>query len=148
MKKFLVNHHGYQIEVTVDDKHYDRVMTKTWCISNGRVRAAGGEVYLSRFILNYDGPNEIDHINGDTFDNREENLRIATRTLQGLNRHAKNSNNTSGLPGVSWAKSHSKWEAKISIKGKTIHLGRFSEKERAYQAYLSAKHFYMQSEKA
>jgi len=70
MRAFNVNHHGYEIEVIVDDEHYDRVMTKTWCISNGRVRESGGGVYLSRFILNYDGPNEVDHKDGNTYDNR------------------------------------------------------------------------------
>lgn len=43
----------------------------------------------------------IDHINGDSLDNRIENLRIGTYTHNNSNKK-KASNNTLGFSGVSW----------------------------------------------
>ena len=44
---------------------------------------------LHRFILNYSGFKEIDHINHDTLDNRKRNLRIVTRSENASNTNAK-----------------------------------------------------------
>ena len=49
----------------------------------------------------------VDHINGDTLDNRRKNLRIATQHQQMFNRKS-NSNGTSKYKGVSWAKTKNK----------------------------------------
>jgi len=68
---------------------------------------------------------EVDHINGNKSDNRIENLRLATRSENLLNRK-KARDNTSGFIGVSFDKERSKWQAKIQIDGKLIFFGRFS----------------------
>jgi len=47
--------------------------------------------------------------------------------------------NTSGHKGVGWAKREQKWRAYIAIKGKTIHLGYFDNKEDAIQARKKAE---------
>jgi hypothetical protein len=47
-------------------------------------------------------------------------------------------NNTSGVRGVSWDKSRGKWIATICVSGKQRNLGRFDNKDRARQAYLTA----------
>ena len=56
----------------------------------------------------------IDHINNDKKDNRLANLRLVTVSQNNQNR-GKQSNNTSGYKGVSWAKKSQKWEACIKI---------------------------------
>lgn len=81
--------------------------------------------------------NEIDHINMDRSDNREANLRTANHSENNFNRSVQ-SNNTSGLKGVSWHKKGQKWRAHIALHGKQRHLGLFSTSDEAYQAYLSA----------
>lgn len=67
-------------------------------------------------------PKYIDHINGNTLDNRLENLREVT-----LQENCKNcsisKNNTSGVMGVIWNKRINKWEARIKVDYKQIHLG-------------------------
>jgi hypothetical protein len=79
----------------------------------------------------------VDHINGNSLDNRRENLRLATRFQNGQNRAAP-ANNTSGYKGVHWLKSAQKWQARIKVEGKRIHLGVFENPEDAFKAYCRA----------
>jgi len=81
---------------------------------------------------------EIDHKNGNRDDNRIENLRQATRSENGQNQK-KFKTNTSGFTGVSWCKYDKKWNSRIRINGKLIHLGYFKTAQEAGEAYLSAK---------
>jgi hypothetical protein len=55
-------------------------------------------ISLSRFIMNPPAGLVVDHINGDAFDNRRENLRIANHRQNALN-NVKARNNT-GFAGV------------------------------------------------
>ena len=54
-------------------------------------------ISLSRFITNPPPGMVVDHINGERFDNRRENLRITNHRQNGLNRKTRNS---SGFAGV------------------------------------------------
>jgi len=67
---------------------------------------------------------QIDHINHDGFDNRLVNLRAVTQVVNHRNR-SFSKNNTSGVMGVHWYKSHSRWRATIMINGKHKYLGLF-----------------------
>lgn len=78
----------------------------------------------------------IDHANGDTLDDRIENLRCATR-MENCRNRAIGRNNTSGLKGVS--KHGKKWRAMISIgTGKQKQLGTFRCPTAAHFAYIAA----------
>lgn len=82
---------------------------------------------------------DIDHINGDTQDNRLENLREVDHQENLQNqRRAQVSNKSSGLLGVA-ARSNGRWDARIGINGKNLHLGCYDTPEEAHQAYLAAK---------
>lgn len=83
----------------------------------------------------------IDHVNGDRLDNRWENLRPATRTQNNIN-CATYSNNKSGLKGVKSC-NDGKFEARICVNGKQMHLGRFASAQEAHDAYWMAakEHF-------
>ena len=89
-----------------------------------------GKVYmLHRIIYLYHHgyfPKYIDHINGNTLDNRIENLRKVTVTENQYN-SKKRKDNTSGIKGVSWYKRDSKWRAQIKVNGKNIHLGTYTD---------------------
>lgn len=78
-----------------------------------------------------------DHINGNGLDNRRENLRLATRSQNSINR-GKQSNNKSGYKGVSWNKRDKRWTAQITINKHIINLGGFDTPEQAYEAYKEA----------
>lgn len=76
---------------------------------------------------------QIDHINRIRTDNRISNLREASNKQNNQNR-SKQSNNTSGHPGVVWHKQKSKWQAKIKHSYKVIHFGYFNTIEEAVAA--------------
>lgn len=85
----------------------------------------------------------IDHINGDTLDNRRSNLRECTNTENCRNR-ADNYNNKSGYKGVFWY-THCKtpkWVANITVDRKKIHLGYFENIEDAIEARRKAEEKY------
>lgn len=86
-------------------------------------------------------PDEIDHINHNRLDNRVENLRDVSHKENGKN-HSLRSNNASGVTGVSWSNTTSKWVASITINSKMIHLGRFKDFNDAEMARRDAEIYY------
>ncbi|MBN4665435.1 HNH endonuclease [Pandoraea nosoerga] len=82
-------------------------------------------------------PEVVDHVNGDTLDNRLENLRACTKAQNCMNRK-RNRANRSGLKGVSSLPNSSRWQARIQHKGVQIHLGMFDTPELAHAAYVAA----------
>jgi hypothetical protein len=80
---------------------------------------------------------EIDHINGDGRDNRWQNLRNATHSLNQQNRKRAQSNNTSGELGVS--RFRNKYRAQINALGKRHYIGYFDTVAEAAEAYRRAK---------
>lgn len=80
----------------------------------------------------------LDHINGDTSDNRFENLRECNQQ-HNLQNRKKPKSNTSGYIGVCYNKVRNKWQANIRKDGKQTHLGLFATPEEARDAYLTAK---------
>jgi len=99
-------------------------------------RYVSKELRLHRYIMgckSCDGM-IIDHINGNTLDNRRENLRVCNHSDSQKNRKIQ-SNNRSGHKGVTWSKKQNKWIAQIQDNHKKIHLGSFDDLEEAALAY-------------
>lgn len=94
-------------------------------------------VLMHRIILSPPDGMVIDHINGDSLDNRRENLRIA-RQADNCRNSKMRSDNTSGLKGVFWDKYTGRWMAAIGYQGKFHNLGRFDAPEDAKAAYDEA----------
>jgi hypothetical protein len=84
-----------------------------------RLRIGKTYIYLHRFILNAKKGDIIDHVNRDRFDNRRENLRIASASLNCYNRDV---NNNLGR-GIYFDKCGNRYRACISVKNKTLKLG-------------------------
>lgn len=78
----------------------------------------------------------IDHIDGDGFNNRISNLRLATRSQNGANRPGW-TKKVSGLPkGVTTMGNN--YRARIISDGNVFYLGCFKTPEEASQAYAKA----------
>jgi hypothetical protein len=78
----------------------------------------------------------IDHINRDGFDNRLTNLRKATYSENSYNRKRKSGKL---LPkGVSKAHKSDRYQAFISVDGKTVAIGTYDTPEQAAAAYSKA----------
>ena len=82
-------------------------------------------------------PDQLDHINGITSDNRLINLREASH-LENMRNRGKPRTNTSGLKGACFHKNRNYWIAQIKNNGKNIHLGCFDSAEEAHAAYRNA----------
>lgn len=82
---------------------------------------------------------EIDHINGDSCDNRIGNLRVVSHRLNQENMKVARSDSSSGLLGANWNKRTGKWMGKIKAKGRQYVLGEYATPEEAHEAYLAAK---------
>lgn len=87
-------------------------------------------------------PKYIDHVDGNSLNNRIENLRAATQS-QNIANSRRSIANKSGHKGVSFRKDTQKWQAQIMFNYKHISLGCFESKEAAVEAYQrAAKKFF------
>lgn len=80
---------------------------------------------------------QIDHINGNTSDNRICNLREACDKLNQQNLQGPTRRNTSGYLGV--YPSGKKWRALLQLNGVNHHIGSFPTAFEAHLAYMKAK---------
>lgn len=83
-------------------------------------------VALHRIILDAPKGLLVDHINGDTLDNRKSNIRIVTPSQNQFNRRIQK-NNTSGVPGLRWRESKNRWEACIMFNRQCVYQKHFKE---------------------
>lgn len=84
----------------------------------------------------------IDHADGNRSNDSFENLRECSNSENQGNRGLMVTN-TSGVTGVAWDSSRSKWRAAITLHGRAKFIGRYDSKEEAEAAYQAAaeKHF-------
>jgi hypothetical protein len=129
----------------VDDEDFERVNQFGWCAhSNGYQWYAVRNVLLPdgrrvtermhRFVmgLRHGDPRQVDHKDrAQTLDNRRSNLRATLN--QNQQNQGKRKNNTSGFKGVH--KTRGKWQARITVNSRLIHLGLFLTPEVAARAY-------------
>lgn len=127
----------------VDDEDYEYLNQFKWFYNNGyacKMLPRNGKPQKATFIhkLVMNNPSKrVDHINGDTLDNRKENLRLVTHSQNIIN-SKKRKNCTSKYKGVFRNKKANKWQAQIRVKQKAIHLGYFTDEVKAAKAYNKA----------
>lgn len=80
----------------------------------------------------------LDHIDGNSRNNRIENLRPASQSQNQHNRKT-GKNNTSGFKGVSYHKKSAKFRARISHLNQSIFLGAYNTPEEADVAVRAAR---------
>jgi hypothetical protein len=95
------------------------------------------KMFLHRFLMDNPKGLEIDHINGNTLDNRYVNLRTCTKIENGRNRIYKKEGE-SKYTGVRLDKRDNTWSAAIKINYKSIYLGQYKNEHDAAEAYNEA----------
>lgn len=132
-------------ECIIDAEDYDVVCKYRWCKDGygyWMTKTCGRAIKLHRLICKISDPELIvDHINKDISDNRKENLRVVNKKQNAYN-HKINTNNVSGFIGVSkriLADNKIRWDARISVNGKSIHIGSFDNIDDAIIARLLAE---------
>ena len=86
-------------------------------------------------------PEQLDHINNNSFDNRIENLRLVNSSQNASNRKLFRSN-TSGIKGVSWHKASNKWFVYVDVNKKRKNIGYFTDLELAELVAIEARNKY------
>lgn len=121
-------------------------MTTEWGHTYLKVRCCGEQYLVHRVIwqmFNGEIPEKmvIDHIDGNTMNNKIENLRLCTNTQNAQNIH-HGRGKYSTKKGVSFSKKQNKFVAQININGKNTWLGSFDSEEDAFLAYEEAGKYY------
>jgi len=127
----------------IDSEDIEKIKNYKWRLSHGYVSNRIAGISLQNLIMNFI-PNKkeiIDHINRNRLDCRKLNLRITTYFVNGFNK-GKQSNNTSGYPGIIWNKQYNKWMAAIKINKKSKFLGNYINIEDAIKARQEAELLY------
>ena len=93
---------------------------------------------LHRVLTNADDGYVVDHINGNTLDNRKENLRVCLQKDNVKNVGKRKDGLTSKYKGVCYRDKFKKYVAQISINKKIIHLGLFETELDAALVYNGA----------
>lgn len=130
----------------VDDNLFEELNKYKWHYGLGyarrNIRLENGKrkmAFMHRVIMNTPEGFETDHINGNTLDNRCENLRIVTKELNQHNSKPRKDKNKSKYKGVTFYKSKrhktGKWTARIQVNNKRITIGYYKTEIEAAKAY-------------
>lgn len=138
---------GYS--VIIDDEDYPIMLEHNWSIWKNK---KGTHIYvycnmydtnklkysmmLHRYLMDCkkgDGK-DVDHINGDTLDNRRQNLRICTHKENTHNAKLSRANK-SGYKGVYFSTERNKYRAGITLNGIYKHIAYANTAEEAARLY-------------
>ena len=121
----------------IDDDDYDRVIAinKNWYLNgHGYVHTRTNNVLvdLHRVILKSTDTNlVVDHINRIKLDNRKVNLRLVTRSCNGIN-----ATNLNPDRGTYYLKRNKKWIAQLAVNKKQHYLGGYLTRDLAIKAVM------------
>ena len=154
MKDYEIREDGVYIKDTngtvfiIDESDLSLVSKYTWLASvttKGKtyVRCSYLKESLHRFLLDPPKDKVVDHINGNTLDNRRSNLRVCTHTENMQNQKLR-TNNSTGVTGVS--KCGKRYRAVIRVNKKDIHLGVYDTLDEAKKVRKEAEAKYFKLE--
>lgn len=116
----------------VDDEDFVNISQYRWHL-HGRYANNVAAGAMHRYLLGAPEGRYVDHINGDSLDNRRENLRFATHGENMMNKHVHWGK--SKYKGVIWNKSKSVWFVRVQGDKTRIFVGSFRDEIAAAEAY-------------
>lgn len=135
-----------EIKFLIDGSDYDKIKKYNWfCFYHKKLkkfyiharRFHNGKITslrLHRFIMDTPDDLVVDHINGDTLDNRKINLRNCTQS-ENCRNSIKKKTGKSNYKGVSLKKENLQYVANIFYNGKQKHIGYYDSEDKAAIAY-------------
>ncbi len=145
MKEIQLNHKKVAL---VDDEDYEYLNQWKWfakkckctwypirmlLLNNGKRKAFP----MHKEIMSPPKGMETDHKDHNGLNCQKDNMRNCTRQ-QNTQNQRKQPNRSSKYKGVCWHKFHNKWSCRITLNGKTKHLGYFKFEIKAALAYNKA----------
>jgi hypothetical protein len=123
-------------DVYVDDEDAWRLLSEPWAVQtkltahrsysyvrkDARIDGRATARLLHREVVGARKGELVDHVNGNSLDNRKANLRVCTHGENMRNRQM-HANNRSGVKGVFWCKDKLKFRAQVRLNGKKYHAG-------------------------
>jgi len=94
-----------------------------------QLKVLGKDYLAHRLAFIYMGealPEQVDHLNRDSLDNRWKNLTTSSQE-ENMKNISMMRSNTSGVTGVYWHKPSGKWLAQSQVAGRRKHLGLFTD---------------------
>lgn len=139
--KLLINSKNQEFEVLVDEDIYLEFQHRTMHLKTykdtkpyAQFKSGGKNIKLHRHIMAVtDRKLVVDHINGNTLDNRRINLRICTQ-FDNMKNTFSRKNSSSQYLGVSWNKTLGYWVAEVRSNGKRVYCGYFNNELDAAKA--------------
>ena len=133
----------------VDQADYEMLRKWPWRAANGYCRAYNGggaaaarTAHMHRVIMLPAPGLEVDHTNGDGYDNRRANLRVCTHAQNIHNMRKPVHGRLSPFKGVDELPS-GMWRVRICVGGARRHVGCYPTEREAARAYDTAaiRHF-------
>lgn len=132
-----------------DKEDYDKIKDYCWSYNNkGYVvateRGTRKSVFLHVLLMSpVPKDMKVDHKrhpprNGQKYDNRKSNLEIKTNSQNMMNASLY-TNNTSGVSGVTFTKANGKWQVRIGVGNKRIHVGYYDSFDDAVKTRKDAE---------
>jgi hypothetical protein len=115
--------------------HWDPKASSFYAVRSQHVEGRWCTKRMHRVLMGLEtgDKKQVDHRSGDTLDNRRSNLRIVSLRQNGQNRRIHRAGK---LPGASLPRPWGKWQARMRVKGRLIHLGMFPTEQLAHERYV------------
>lgn len=132
---YMVGETSRGVKFYFDIKDFNIVSDRNWYSESEyfATKINGKHHKLHRYIMNYDGPLVVDHIDGNPANNRRNNLRICTQQQNVMNSKIR-SDSTNNYRGVKY-RGNGKYQARIQKDGKRYYIGTHRSEEAAAKAY-------------
>jgi hypothetical protein len=129
LEKVIMNH-----KTTWSARQDDKNLSK-YVLCTKQVNLKRRYIHLHRLVVNCPDGYVVDHINGNTLDNRKSNLRLCTSQENQQNRNRSKSE----IRGVHFHAREKKWYARVGLNGGRITIGTYDTKEEAIHAVKVAR---------
>lgn len=148
----LTDKHGQQVaETLVDAADLPRLIEfgMRWCVMRWdypyaelrSLKFAGKGIRLHRFLLDAPEGQVVDHLNGNTLDNRRCNLRVTSQSQNTHNIKTHRDSKT-GVKNMCWDKTRKQWRVYICANGVRRNIGYFDDRAEAERQAQIARDTY------